>query len=103
MIAVLVAILTSACSTSTPTKSLPPGATAPTTTSSESTSAHCANAGQFTALSVTRSNPSPDGMTFIFPDHVTSTDRSAIVAVANSACQLPVFPSGPISCPADFG
>jgi hypothetical protein len=55
-------------------------------------------------LSVTRTNPFPQNdITFTFPDDVTSTNGPAIAAVATSACQLPLFPSVAMHCPADFG
>lgn len=80
--------------------SIPPD-TAPTPASSSSEL--CGAPGSVTELSVTRTDAFPQNqISFVFPDHVTSSDAAAVSDVARAACQLPVEPSGEF-CPADFG
>jgi hypothetical protein len=53
---------------------------------------------------VTRTDPFPENhITFVFPDHVVSSDATAMAAVAVAACGLPVFPPVAYSCPFDSG
>ncbi len=83
-----------------------PATTVPATTGpgTSPASAFCQDPGRLTGMSVTRTEPPPvDQITFTFPDHVVSSDRPAIAAVARTLCSLPPFPTGAFGCPADFG
>lgn len=107
---VLVALLGAGCQSS----SDPPAPTAPVTTGAvkasdtapnraSSSPELCGAPGSVTELSVTRTDEFPQNqISFVFPDHVTSSDAAAVADVARAACQLPVEPSGEY-CPADFG
>jgi len=64
----------------------------------------CGSPDAMATLSVTRTNPFPQNqITFSTPDHMASDDAPAIAALARTTCALPPFPTGSMSCPADFG
>ena len=111
-VVVLVAMLGAGCRS----ESDPPAQRVPATTDASvpsrtapiqpaSSSGICDDPDTLTELMVTRTDEFPrNQIAFVFPDHVTSSDASAVAGVARIACQLPVVPAGEArNCPADFG
>jgi hypothetical protein len=107
----LVALLGAGCESasgpSPPTVPVTTGASIPPSTAptqAASPASICRAPDTLTGLSVTRTDEFPQNeISFVFPDHVTSSDAVAVAAVARAACQLPVLASGEYSCPDDFG
>ncbi len=80
--------------------SIPPS---PAPTRAASPARICHAPDTLTGLSVTRTDEFPENeISFVLPDHVTSSDAFAVAEVARTACQLPILPSGRF-CPEDFG
>lgn len=64
----------------------------------------CQAVPSLTRLVVVRSNAFPQNhVLFSFPARVVVTNSAAVRKVAYALCDLPRFPPGTYSCPADFG
>jgi hypothetical protein len=107
----LVVLLGAGCQSASgpppPTVPVTTGASIPPSTApsqAATSSGICRAPDTLTDLSVTRTDEFPQNQaSFVFPDHITSSDATAVADVARAACQLPVLPSGAYSCPADLG